>query len=347
MYPRLVIDLKKIEKNIVTLNEILNKNGVEMVGVTKLFMGNENIANAFVSGGVNVLGDSRIENIVRMKEDSVKARYMMIRIPPLSHLEIMVEHVDIFLVSEPETAMKIDELAQREVSLIYMVDVGDLREGVFYREAVEEILGVKRKLKKAKIIGVGTNVGCFGGVLPTKENLKMIVDIAKAVNAEVISVGGTVYLKALEEGFLPKEVNQFRIGEAVLLGTDVTGNRNIPYLEQGTVILEAEVIEIKRKPSKPIGPTGYDSMGRKPEFEDLGERLRAILAVGEQDINPSGLIPLDEGAKVVHASSDHTIVDVTEVDRKIRVGDVMRFRTNYSATLRAVTSPYVEKLYKR
>ncbi len=344
MFPRMIIDLSKIRRNIEKLTEELSKSGIDMVGVTKLFMGEPALARAYLESGAKILADSRHENISKMKNAGIDGPFMIIRIPPLSHIPMLKETVEYYLVSEPEVAMKIDEEV-KGAKLIYMVDVGDLREGVMYYEAAEEIEKVKKSLKNASIIGVGTNIGCFGGVLPTKENLNRIVDVAKAVDAQVISVGGTVYLLSFEKGELPKEINQMRIGEAALLGTDVTGNRDIPYLEQGTVILEAEIIELKTKPSVPEGPIGYDSMGRKPVFEDKGKRLRAIIAVGEQDINPTGLTPLDEGAEVVHSSSDHTIVDVTEVQRPLKVGDVLRFRMNYSATLRAMTSPYVEKVW--
>ena len=340
----MIIDLSKIRRNSEKLVEELNRRGIDMVGVTKLFMGEPLLARAYLESGAKILADSRHENIIRMKTAGIDGPFMIIRIPPLSHIPMLKENVEYYLVSEPEVALRIDEEV-RKAKLIYMVDVGDLREGVMYYEAAEEIEKVKRSLKSASIIGVGTNVGCFGGVLPTKENLERIVNVAKAVDAQIISVGGTVYLMSLEKGELPKEINQMRIGEAALLGTDVTGNREIPYLERGTVILEAEIIELKTKPSVPEGPIGYDSMGRKPVFEDKGKRLRAIIAAGEQDINPDGLIPLDDGAEVIHSSSDHTIVDVTEVQRPLKVGDVLRFRMNYSATLRAMTSPYVEKVW--
>ena len=345
MFPRLVIDLEKIRRNSEKVAKMLKENGIELVGVTKLFMGEPKLAKVYLETGASIIADSRFQNIRRMKEAGIDGPFMMIRIPPLSHLPEMIGDVDYYLVSEPEVALRIDEMSEKPKKLIYMVDVGDLREGVMYDEAVEEIESVKKKLKRSEIIGVGTNIGCFGGLLPDEENMKRIVDVAKAVDADVISVGGTIYLLALEEGTLPKEVNQFRIGEAILLGTDVTGNRDIPYLEQETVVLEAEIIELKVKPSVPKGRIGYDSMGRKPVFEDRGKRLRAILAVGEQDVNPSGLKPLDEGAIVIHASSDHMIVDVTDVQRPLKVGDILRFRANYSATLRAVTSPHVEKVW--
>ena len=344
MYPRLVVDLEKISRNVRKLREILKERNIEFVGVTKLFMGDPKIAGIFRENGVEVLADSRIENFRKMMEGGFSKPFMMIRIPQISRLKEVVELTDHILVSEPEIVKMIDEIASGVVKIYYMVDVGDLREGVMYDKAVDEIKPLLN-FKKAKIVGVATNVGCFGGVLPSEENLKWIVDVAKELDLDEISVGGTVYLLALEGGFMPYEITQMRIGEAALLGTDATGDRDIPYLEQETVVLEAEVIEIKEKPSVPIGKKGKDSMGRVPKFENKGIRKRAILAIGVQDVDPKGLKPLDEGAEVVHASSDHLIVDVTDVERKIKLGDVMRFRTNYSATLRAITSPFVDKVF--
>lgn len=345
MYPRLLVYTDRMKENAEILKEKLGKLGIDIVGVTKLFMGHPKIAKMYRDAGIEILGDSRIENINRMIKAGISGSFMMIRIPALSRLREMIDIVDWYLVSEEEVALAIDSIADRTLHLIYMVDVGDLREGVMYDKAAEEITRVKSKLKKARIAGVGTNIGCLGGVWPTNENLKSIIDVAKEVDAEIVSVGGTIYLMAVEQNMILEGINQFRLGEAILLGTDITGGRNIGYLKQETVILEAEIVELKRKPSKPIGTKGCDSMGRKVEFEDLGERLRAIIAVGEQDIEVWGLTPLDNGVKVIHASSDHTVVDVTEMDRVVKLGDILRFKLNYPAALRAVTSPYVEKVY--
>ena len=56
----------------------------------------------------------------------------------------------------------------------------------------------------------------------------------------------------------------------------------MPGTRQDTVKLVAEVIELKRKPSMPIGKIGKDAFGNTPVFEDKGIRLRAILAVGNR-----------------------------------------------------------------
>ena len=110
--------------------------------------------------------------------------------------------------------------------------------------------------------------------------------------------------------------------------------------------IEAEIIEIKDKPSLPYGETGYDAFGRKHEFINNGIRKKAILAIGEQDVISSGMTPLDKNIKVLHSSSDHTIIDVTDCENNYCIGDIIGFRLSYGALLRASTSPYVEKIYK-
>ena len=50
------------------------------------------------------------------------------------------------------------------------------------------------------------------------------------------------------------------------------------------------------------------------------------------------------GMEVVGASSDHLLLDLTRCGGK--VGEIVRFRPNYTALLRAFTSEYVEKVYR-
>ena len=102
------------------------------------------------------------------------------------------------------------------------------------------------------------------------------------------------------------------------------------------------MVESKVKPSYPIGKLGVNAFGQTVEYTDRGPRHRVIAAVGQQDIDCDGLIPLQKGMEVVGASSDHLILDATQCPA--RVGDVVRFRLDYSAALRAFTSPYVEKI---
>ena len=57
-----------------------------------------------------------------------------------------------------------------------MVDLGDLREGVMHKEAVEYV-GDILKLRGVNLIGIGTNLTCLSGVLASKKNLGILNDI--------------------------------------------------------------------------------------------------------------------------------------------------------------------------
>ena len=66
--PEIVIDLRKIEHNASSLNKFLAKRNLSLIGVTKVVLGNPNIANALIEAGIEYLGDSRITNIIKMKK---------------------------------------------------------------------------------------------------------------------------------------------------------------------------------------------------------------------------------------------------------------------------------------
>jgi predicted amino acid racemase len=151
----------------------------------------------------------------------------------------------------------------------------------------------------------------------------------------------------IEREELPGDVNQLRVGEAILLGQDVAWRRAIPWLRQDTAYLEAEVVEARVKPSLPEGETGADAFGNLQTFEDKGLRRRAIVAVGRQDVPVEALTPCSLGVQVLGGSSDHTILDVTDVSTPLKWGDTTRFSLSYAGLLGLMTSPYVFKDYRR
>ena len=108
--------------------------------------------------------------------------------------------------------------------------------------------------------------------------------------------------------------------------------------------MEAEVVEVKEKPSYPIGKIGVNAFGQTVEYVDKGDRVRAIAAIGQQDIDCGGLTPAAPGMEIFGASSDHLLLDVT--DHPVKVGDILSFRVDYSSALRAFTSAYVKKVCK-
>lgn len=137
-------------------------------------------------------------------------------------------------------------------------------------------------------------------------------------------------------------INQLRIGEALLLGTDATNSKYVPGTRQSTMRLITEVIEAKIKPSYPIGKIGRDAFGNIPKFENKGLMKRTIVAIGRQDCLIDGLKPVDHSISILGASSDHLMLDVTH-SQEICVGSKVEFEISYSAMLSLMTSRYVEK----
>ena len=353
MFPTLEINLSAIEENARRVAEFCTSYGINVVGITKGACGEPKVAKAILRGGVQILGDSRIQNIMKMKESNVKAEFMLIRSPMISEVESVVKYAEYSLNSELKVLEQLSKASLeygKRHKVIIMVDVGDRREGIMPNEFVP-FLKEAKKLEGVEIVGVGTNLGCFGGVLPTPKNHEMLKKLTEKVKYilgienPIISSGGTVVLNLLEGEQSSYGINQLRIGEGILLGTDSTANRTIPWLRQDTFTLKAEIIEVKWKPSLPEGPVGKDAFGNTPIFQDLGIRKRAILALGKQDTEINGLFPLSNGIEVLGGSSDHTIIDITESKVPLEVGDMVKFKLSYSAMLRGMTSPYVHKAY--
>lgn len=352
-YPSLEIDLSKVTLNTEYLVNFCGKHDIEIIGVTKGVCASFPIAKAMLSGGIKKLGDSRIKNIRALKETGINAPMYLIRIPMLSELDEVIYWSNGSFNSEVEVIRNISlksKLYDKIHKVILMVDVGDLREGVM-PDDVLKVVGQILAYPSVELEGLGTNVGCYGGIIPSEENTQILIELAQdiekryGVRMMTLSGGNTATLKLLEKGGLPQGINQLRVGEAILLGTDVTNNRVIPGTYQDTMKLKTEVIEIKVKPSSPIGKIGQDAFGNKPIIEDRGLMKRAIVALGRQDCKIDGLIPVDPSIQIIGSSSDHLILDVTNC-ANVGLGTIIEFKLSYGAMLSLSTSSYVEKTIK-
>ncbi len=352
-YPYLIVDLNKIEKNARYITNLCNENGIEVVGVTKGCCGMPEIAKAMLKGGVKFIGDSRLDNLKKIRSSGYKKELMLLRIPMESELENVVEIADISLNSEINTIRSISEISKKRGKIhkiILMIDLGELREGILPKDTKDYIRQIL-KLDGVILSGIGTNLACFSGILPTYKNMKELIDLKNEledffnIKIPVVSGGNTSALKLIENKEIPSGINQFRVGEAILTGTDVSGNRIVPVTYQDTFILVAQIIEFKEKPSLPKGKLGRNAFGNIPEFIDIGIIKRAILALGKQDVDIKGLTPLVNGVEIIGASSDHLVLDVTKSSQEIELNQEIRFKLNYSALLSACTSPYITKLF--
>ena len=147
---------------------------------------------------------------------------------------------------------------------------------------------------------------------------------------------------------MPSRINNLRVGEGILLAKDLKDlwGYDMSFMYQDVFKLRCEVIEVKNKPTHPIGEIFVDAFGSKPTYEDRGNRKRALIALGKVDYAYlDDLILNEEGAFLVGASSDHTIIDVENVKRDIKVGDIIEFDLCYSTMVYVTNSANIRKVY--
>jgi len=350
----LEIELGKITENARRVAEVCSRRNIEVLGVTKGFSAIPRIVEAIISGGIDKLADSRLENIMSLRYLGFTQEMTLLRIPMLSRVNQVVSCTDCSLNSELSVIHALSDAALsagRQHNIVLMIDVGDLREGVMPSAAAGTLKKILT-MKGVHVSGIGTNMGCYGGILPTQQNLSLLSELACDLQNiagrrfEIVSGGGTSSLMLIHSGEMPRAINQLRVGEGILLGTDTTHNCNIPWLYQDAFLLHAEIVEIKNKPSVPHGEIGLDAFGRTPEFVDRGVRRRAIVSLGGQDVSVDGIRPVNGDIRILGSSSDHMILDVDDSDEKLRVGDDVCFHLNYHGLLRLCSSRYIRRVYR-
>ena len=348
-FPRIVIDRDKLRNNCTQIVKHCEARGIAVAGVIKGAGGLPEIARLYRSCGAAQLATSRLEQMELWRREGIPGPYMLLRVPGLSELPEVARLADYSLQSDATTLDALNSVcAEHGVThrVIVMADLGDLREGFWDKtEMVEVCCHVEQGLDHLHLAGVGVNLGCYGAVKPTPENMEQLVDIARAVEArigrqlEIVSGGATSSYTLVHWGTMPQGINHLRIGETALLAKDLQvdwGISDMDYLLRGTMRLEAEIIELRKKPTHPVGETVIDAFGNRPTFVDRGMRLRALAAFGRADVGQvETLLCREPGMTVIGGSSDHCILDVEDCPRALRVGDVVSFDLSYSHMLYA------------
>ena len=355
MPAKLNIDLNKIAANIDFWQKLCQQNNISLIGVGKGCPSSFEIAK-LIGNKTSVYGDSRLNRLIRLKKSDVNFSLALLRIPALSEAEDVIRYTDISFNSQLKVLHRLNQTAiklKKTHQVILMIEAGDLREGIYPPEKVIEIAAEIEAMPGLELSGVAANFNCYGGINPDTENLNNLTQIAEKIESclnrklEIISGGATTCLPLLLDNKLPARINQLRPGEALLLGQDLQEiwGYDLPELNTDAFILQAEVIEIETKPSKPYGQSFVDAFGQKPTFKDRGMRKRAILAIGRADfVYPDQLIPCRQGIEVLGASSDHLILDIEDARANIAVGDTLEFQLYYGSLLHLSQSKDVEKV---
>lgn len=358
MYPQLIVDLKKLNENLNIVSKLSKDAHCSTMIVTKSFCADSKIvAELLKSDNVDYLADSRIKNIATYSDKAhmFGKETVLLRLPMHTEIEEVVRYADISLNSEIETIRLLDKEADKQNKshkVLLMIDLGDLREGMFFEDE-EEILSVCGEILKMRhitLLGIGTNLTCYGAIIPKRDNLEILTQLAARIEREfsiklpMVSGGNSSSIYLIPKKELPAGINNLRLGECFILGNETAYTNRIEGTHNDAVTLRAQIIELKKKPSLPLGEVGVDAFGQVPVYEDRGIITRAILAVGKQDANPDGLTPVDPKVDILGGSSDHLIADVSKGNYKL--GDTIDFLPDYGSFLKLFTSAYVSRIYK-
>ncbi len=350
-FPRLEIDLDKVFHNAAQLVARLGERGISVTGVTKATLGMPEIAKSWIRAGVCGLGDSRVENMHEMQSAGVDLPMSLIRTPMISQVPQVVRIVSTSFNTEIQVLRRLSVEAKKADCMhkvLLMVELGDLREGIM-PDLLEGIVRDTLCLEHITFTGIGTNLACRSGVSPGNDNMGQLSTLADSLDAKfgfvmkTVSGGNSANLEWALDSTRLGRVNNLRLGESMLLGCEPLHRQVIEGLYTDAFTLIAEVIELNRKPSEPWGNLAQSAFGEEKVAQNQGEITQAILAIGRQDIDHEGLIP-PKGIEILSASSDHLVVQITKGHGSIQVGHLMSFQLNYSALLRAMTSPFIEKV---
>ncbi|SHH10887.1 Predicted amino acid racemase [Anaerosphaera aminiphila DSM 21120] len=349
MTATLEINLKKIENNVSIIKNLCDENNIEITGITKMFSGDPKIANMYLSGGLEKLGDSEISNLKNLS--GIEAEKWMVRIPALSEIEDLIKYSDASLNSELEVIKEIEKQSKKQGKIhkiILMQELGDLREGILDREELIRTADYVLNSKWIELYGMGTNLTCLSFVQPSVENLSRLVKMSKEVFGNrkfMISGGNSSSIDLMLNKKMPVEINNLRLGESLIFGKERAKYKYLDGTYSDTFVLKAEIVEIKEKPSFPWGKIGADSYGRTPTFTDRGIRKRAICAVGRKSMDVGTTKPCDSGVGIVGASSDHLMLDISDSNKNYKIGDKISLKLGYASALLAMNSTYIKKEY--
>ncbi len=215
-----------------------------------------------------------------------------------------------------------------------MIDVGDLREGIYFKnfEKIRYSVDNIMNLNNIHLKGIGTNFSCFGGVRPTKEKFDILIDIKKELEKifkskiEIVSGGSSGTLSIFNKVEIPKEINQLRCGAAIALEIGLD-DKPFEYLHQDTVEFVSKFVEIKSKKIngkwKKIGVCLINTPGLKTEY----------------------FIPKDKNIEIIDINNDYLILDITKSNKVYYLNNKIKFYLSYGGLLLMMGSPYTNKIY--
>jgi predicted amino acid racemase len=351
----ITLSKEKLLENYRFLDVLFKSRNIEWGVVSKILCGNELFLKELIQLGVKEIHDSRISNLRKVKSISQDIQTVYIKPPAKRSIARIVRYADVSFNTEIDTIRWLSQEAvhQNKVhKIVIMIEMGDLREGVLGEELLN-FYGEVIELPNIEISGIGTNLNCLSGVMPTQDKLiqlslyKQLIEAKFNIKIPWVSGGTSVAIPLILKNIRPMAINHFRIGEALFFGKDLFTGQTIPEMHADVFELFAEIIEITEKPTVPVGELGENVAGQifsVNTYDDLGSTsLRAILDIGLLDMQILNIIPNDVDIQLIDASSDMTVIDISNAKTPYKVGDLVSFHLKYMGALQLLNSEYVQK----
>lgn len=348
------LNKEKLRHNFNFLNELFGKNNIHWGIVSKILCGNRDYLKLLLEMGIKEIHDSRISNLKVIKSIAPTVQTVYIKPPPKKSIKGLVKYADVSLNTEFETIKLISEEAGRQNKnhkIIIMIEMGDLREGILGEDLIDFYSSVF-KLPNIEVIGLGTNLNCLNGIMPSHDKMvqlslyKQLIEAKFNKNIPWISGGSSVTIPMLYKKLIPRAINHFRVGETLFFGNNLESGKPFRGMKTDVFKLYAEVIELTEKPKAPTGEIGTNVAGETPEIDpgDYGKTsFRAILDIGLLDIDTKNITPIRKRFHFSGASSDMIILDIGRNSGKLKMGDMVEFKPDYMGVLRILSSSYIEK----
>lgn len=354
----ITLNQDKLSHNFNYLQNLFDEHGIQWTIVSKLLCGYKPYLEVLYQMGVKHLCDTRISNLKTIKAVGQDIETVYIKPPAQHNAESIVKYADISFNTEIETIKMLSNEAVRQNkvhNVLIMIELGELREGVM-REEFMDFYEAVFELPNIEVIGIGTNLSCMYGVLPTHDKLIQLCLYVNLIEAKFnrripfISGGTSVTIPLIEQRLLPKEVNHFRVGEALFMGTEPYNNEPVKGMHTHIFELSVEIIELTEKPIVPDGEIVPNVKGESLTFDEADRHntsVRALIDLGVLDVEEGQMEFHDSDISIVGSSSDVMVVDLGENVKNYQVGDYLTFNLGYLAILRIMNSRYIEKKIKK
>jgi predicted amino acid racemase len=351
----LTLNHSKLKSNFEYLDKIFKKNNIQWAVVSKLLCGNKEYLQELLKFDIKQICDSRLSNLKMVKQLKPSVETIYLKPPAKGLIKSIIKYAEISINTEIETIKLLSDEAKRQNKIhrvIIMIEMGELREGVM-RENLIAFYANVFNLSNIEVIGIGTNLTCFNGILPNQDKLiqlslyKQLIEAKFNHKIEYVSGGSSVTIPLLLERKLPKGINHFRVGESLFLGTDVYNDSVLKNMASDVFMLQGEIIELIEKPLIPDGQIGTNVEGHLKSFDnnlDGKTSYRAIVDFGVLDVDGNHIFPIDNSYSIVGGSSDMFVVNLGENINNYKTGDLLKFKLDYMGVARILNSKYIEKV---